>query len=54
MTTLNISALIRIDLSSFFKDVTWGRIVNSRSVNAWTTWKNSAGQTMDEVMRRAE
>jgi len=29
-----------------------GRIVNGRSVNAWTTWKNAAGQTMDEVMRR--
>lgn len=31
-----------------------GRIVNGRSVNAWTTWKNSTGQTMDEVMRRGE
>lgn len=30
------------------------RILLGRSANAWTTWKNSAGQTMDEVMRRAE
>lgn len=29
-----------------------GRIICGRSVNAWTTWKNEAGQTMDEVMRR--
>lgn len=29
-----------------------GHIVTGRSVNAWTTWKNSSGQTMDEVMRR--
>lgn len=31
-----------------------GHIVTSRAVNAWTTWKNSAGQTMDEVMRSGE
>lgn len=28
-----------------------GQIVTGRSVNAWTTWKNESGQTMDEVMR---
>lgn len=31
-----------------------GHIVTGRAVNAWTTWKNSVGQTMDEVMRRGE
>ena len=31
-----------------------GHIVTGRAVNAWTTWKNSAGQTMDELMRRSE
>lgn len=31
-----------------------GHIVAGRSVNAWTTWKNSAGETMDQVMRRGE
>lgn len=31
-----------------------GHIVTGRSVNAWTTWRNSADQTMDEVMRRGE
>ena len=31
-----------------------GHIVTGRSVNAWTTWKNAAGQSMDEVMRRGE
>ena len=31
-----------------------GHIVTGRSVNAWTTWKNAAGQTMDEVMRKGE
>jgi hypothetical protein len=25
-----------------------------RSVNAWTTWKNKDGKTMDEVMRKGE
>lgn len=29
-----------------------GGIVTGRSINAWTIWKNAAGQTMDEVMRR--
>lgn len=29
-----------------------GGIVTGRSINAWTTWKNAAGQTMDEVMRK--
>jgi len=29
-----------------------GRTLLGRSANAWTTWKNAAGQTMDEVMRR--
>ncbi len=28
--------------------------VMGRSANAWTSWKNSAGQTMDEVMRKSE
>lgn len=31
-----------------------GHIVTGRSINAWTTWKNAAGQTMDEVMRRGK
>ena len=31
-----------------------GRILLGRSANAWTTWKNEQGQTMDEVMRRSE
>ncbi len=31
-----------------------GKILLGRSTNAWKTWKNSAGQTMDEVMRRGE
>lgn len=31
-----------------------GQIVTGRSINAWTTWKNESGQTMDEVMRRGE
>lgn len=30
-----------------------GRIVTGRSVNAWTTWKNAQGKTMDEVMRKS-
>ena len=29
-----------------------GGIVTGRSVNAWTTWKNSDGKTMDEVIRK--
>lgn len=29
-----------------------GGFVTGRSVNAWTTWKNSDGKTMDEVMRK--
>ncbi len=28
-----------------------GRILLGRSANAWTTWKNADGKTMDEVMR---
>ena len=31
-----------------------GGFVMGRSANAWTSWKNSAGQTMDEVTRRGE
>jgi hypothetical protein len=31
-----------------------GRTLTGRSINAWTTWKNEAGQTMDEVMRKNE
>lgn len=31
-----------------------GGILTGRSINAWTTWKNADGQTMDEVMRRGE
>ena len=30
-----------------------GQIVTGRSINAWTTWKNAEGKTMDEVMRKA-
>jgi hypothetical protein len=29
-------------------------MVVGRSINAWTTWKNSEGKTMDEVMRKNE
>lgn len=28
-----------------------GSFAAGRSVNAWTTWKNAAGKTMDEVLR---
>lgn len=28
-----------------------GRFAAGRSVNAWTTWKNADGKTMDEVLR---
>jgi hypothetical protein len=31
-----------------------GGFAAGRNVNAWTTWKNDAGQTMDEVMRRGQ
>lgn len=31
-----------------------GGFVTGRSVNAWTTWKDKDGQTMDEVMRKDE
>lgn len=31
-----------------------GGFVMGRNANAWTTWKNSNGQTMDEVMRRSD
>lgn len=31
-----------------------GHIVTGRSVNAWKTWKNADGQTMDEVMRKGD
>lgn len=31
-----------------------GGFVTGRNVNAWTTWKNSDGKTMDEVMRKGE
>ncbi|HIA91699.1 TPA: GIY-YIG nuclease family protein [Candidatus Saccharibacteria bacterium] len=31
-----------------------GHFVTGRSINAWTTWKNSSGQSMDEVMRKGE
>jgi hypothetical protein len=31
-----------------------GRTLLGRSANAWTTWKNAAGQTMDDVMRKGE
>lgn len=31
-----------------------GGFVTGRSINAWTTWKNSKGKTMDEVIRKGE
>lgn len=31
-----------------------GGFASGRRMNAWTTWKNSDGKTMDEVMRRGE
>jgi len=31
-----------------------GQFVTGRSINAWTTWKDKSGQTMNEVMRRGE
>ncbi|MFZ2545153.1 MAG: GIY-YIG nuclease family protein [Candidatus Saccharimonadales bacterium] len=30
-----------------------GGFVTGHSINAWTTWKNKDGKTMDEVMRKA-
>ena len=33
---------------------TAGGFVVGHNVNAWMVWKNAAGQTMDEVMRRGE
>ena len=31
-----------------------GGFAAGRNVNAWTTWKNDSGQTMDEVMRKGQ
>jgi hypothetical protein len=31
-----------------------GHFATGRSVNAWTTWKNKDGKTMDEVIRRED
>jgi hypothetical protein len=31
-----------------------GGFATGRSINAWTLWRNSDGQTMDEVMRRVD
>lgn len=31
-----------------------GGFAAGRNVNAWVTWKNDAGQTMDEVMRKGQ
>jgi hypothetical protein len=33
---------------------TAGGFVAGRNINAWTTWKNADGKTMDEVMRKGE
>ena len=30
-----------------------GGFVTGRNINAWTTWKNSGGKTMDEIMRKS-
>ena len=31
-----------------------GGLVSGRSINAWISWKNKNGKTMDEVMRKGE
>jgi len=31
-----------------------GGIVSGRSINAWVSWKNAEGKTMDEIMRKSE
>ena len=52
--TQSVDAIKFTDNVSFKSPNHAGRILLGRSANAWTTWKNSAGQTMDEVMRRGE
>lgn len=42
------------DNVTFRSPNTAGGFAVGRNVNAWVTWKNAAGQTMDEVMRRGE
>ena len=42
------------DNVAFRSPNTAGGFVVGRSVNAWTTWKNDTGQTMDEVMRKGD
>lgn len=49
-----LDAVLLDDNISFKSPNHAGRILLGRSANAWTTWKNEAGQTMDEVMRRGE
>lgn len=53
-TDPNSSTVTFTDNVSFKSPNHAGKILLGRSTNAWTTWKNEAGQTMDEVMRRGE
>jgi len=57
---INNKTAIQDDVATLNENISFrspndaGQIVTGRSINAWTTWKNEAGQTMDEVMRRVE
>ena len=52
--SLKEGAITLSDNVSFKSPNHAGRTLLGRSANAWTTWKNAAGQTMDEVMRKGE
>lgn len=53
-STDNLDTASLTDNISFKSPNHAGRILLGRSANAWITWKNEAGQTMDEVMRKGE
>ncbi|HEX7483691.1 MAG TPA: DUF4357 domain-containing protein, partial [Candidatus Saccharimonadales bacterium] len=48
------------DIVTLTKDIAFrspndaGGFAAGRNVNAWTTWKNENGQTMDEIMRKGD
>jgi hypothetical protein len=48
------STVLLTDNISFKSPNHAGRILLGRSANAWTTWKDSEGRTMDEIMRKGE
>lgn len=48
----NLGTITFKDNVSFKSPNHAGKILLGRSTNAWTTWKNESGQTMDEVMRK--